>query len=73
MEGLYEKFHVERTDGQSAAGKKHDGCSYFVLDLTHDRHTIPAIAAYAASCATQNGLLAAELMDIVKDKLGLMR
>lgn len=32
--GLYSKFKVERTDGSSAPGEKHDACEYFVLDLT---------------------------------------
>lgn len=73
MKGLYEKFHVERTDGESALGKKHDDCDYFILDLTHDKHAIPAIAAYAASCTTENALLAGDLMFIVMDKLGLAR
>ena len=36
--GLYEKFAVERTDGKSKIGEKHEGCEYFVLDLTHDPH-----------------------------------
>ena len=44
--GLLGKFHVERTDGRSAKGEKHDGCDYFVLDLTHDPLAFPAIAAY---------------------------
>ena len=48
--GLYGKFRIERTDGRSAKGEKHDGCEYFVLDLTHDPHAIPALEAYKASC-----------------------
>ena len=47
--GLYAKFVIERTDGRSAPGEKHDGCEYFVLDLTHDPHAIPAIKAYEQS------------------------
>lgn len=46
--GLYGKFKVERTDGQSEPGEKHDGCRYFVLDMTHDPGSIPALRAYAA-------------------------
>lgn len=49
--GLYAKFKVERTDGSSAAGMKHDGCDYFVLDLVHDRHAVPALRAYADAAA----------------------
>lgn len=48
--GVYEKFTVTRTDGKSEPGEKHDGCRYFVLDLDHDPHAVPAIAAYAYSC-----------------------
>lgn len=59
--GLYEKFKVERTDGSSAPGGKHDGCAYFVLDLTHDRHATPAIEAYAASCEADYPFLARDL------------
>lgn len=47
--GLYAKFTVERTDGSSAPGAKHHDCRYFVLDLNHDSHAIPAILAYARS------------------------
>lgn len=47
--GLYQKFIVTRTDGSSEEGGKHEGCKYFVLDLTHDPHAIPAIKAYAGS------------------------
>lgn len=59
--GLYEKFYVERTDGGHKPGEKHEGCNYFVLDLTHDPHAIPALRAYAESCAAEYPLLAADL------------
>jgi hypothetical protein len=48
--GLFHKFNIERTDGKSAPGQKHDGCDYFVLDLTHDPFAIPALTAYAGAC-----------------------
>ena len=49
--GLYNKFSVVmRADGKSAYGKKHYGCDYFVLDLTHDRFAVRALMAYAGSC-----------------------
>jgi hypothetical protein len=48
--GIYCKFNVTRCDGRSDPGEKHDGCDYFVLDLVHDKHAIPAIEAYAKSC-----------------------
>lgn len=59
--GLYRKFDVRRTDGSDAPGQKHDGCAYFVLDLTHDEHAVAAIRAYARSCATEFPMLAADL------------
>lgn len=59
--GLYGKYHVERTDGQSASGAKHDGCQYFVLDVTHDPHALEALKAYADSCEKQYPSLAQDL------------
>lgn len=60
--GLHNKFRVERVDGKSAPGEKHDGCEYFVLDLTHDPHAAPALRAYAASCREDYPILAVDLM-----------
>lgn len=48
--GLYRKFNVSRTDGSSEPGEQHDGCEYFVLDMTHDPLAKPAILAYADAC-----------------------
>jgi len=59
--GLYEKYRIERTDGTSAPGQKHHGCEYFVLDLEHDPHALPALRAYAMSCARHFPTLAADL------------
>jgi hypothetical protein len=59
--GLYNKFHVERMDGQSVPGEKHDGCEYFVLDITHDPHAKAALLAYAESCKTDCPLLSHDL------------
>lgn len=59
--GLIHKFTVTRNDGQSAPGQKHDGCDYFVLDLTHDPHAAAAIKAYAASCRKDYPKLAEDL------------
>ena len=59
--GLYEKFIVSRKDGKSLPGEKHAGCSYFVLDLTHDRFAWAALDAYAKACATEYPLLAEDL------------
>lgn len=60
-QGLYEKFKVERTDGSSAPGCKHETCQYFVLDLTHDVHAKAAIWAYSESCKAQYPELARDL------------
>ncbi len=59
--GLYHKFRIYRVDGTDRNGGKHDGCNYFVLDLTHDPHTLPALKAYAEACRTEYPLLAADL------------
>ena len=62
--GLYHKFDVRRADGTDAPGGKHDGCSYFVLDLTHDPHAIPALRAYAKACRAEYPLLAIDLTSL---------
>ena len=59
--GLYNKFHVQRIDGRDDIGEKHYGCDYFVLDITHDRHAIAALFAYADSCETEYPLLAKDV------------
>lgn len=59
--GLYNKFHVERTDGKSEPGQKHHGCEYFLLDLDHDKYAVPALRAYAEHCQAEYPLLAADL------------
>jgi hypothetical protein len=60
--GLYPegKFVVVRRDGLSARGRKHDGCDYFVLDLTHDPHALPALRAYAESARADGYVLLAD-------------
>jgi len=70
--GLYEKFTVTRNDGRSAAGEKHNGCQYFVLDLDHDPHALPALAAYAQSCAADYPELAADLRAKVRKAAGII-
>ena len=59
--GLYEKFRVRRLDGSDRLGGKHDGCWYFVLDVTHDPHARAALLAYAESCRADYPLLADDL------------
>lgn len=58
---LHMKFRVERTDGSSAPGEKHDGCHYFVLDLSHDPHAIVALEAYRDACHVNRPRLGADL------------
>lgn len=66
--GLYEKFTVSRNDGRdSQDGGKHYGCEYFVLDLDHDPHAVPALIAYAKSCNKTHPMLAADLRKKVKE------
>ncbi len=59
--GLFGKFIVKRMDGTDAPGAKHDGCWYFVLDLTHDKFAIPALERYADACGVEYPLLARDL------------
>lgn len=59
--GWYDKFYVRRRDGSNDQGGKHDGCEYFVLDLTHDPCAIPALKAYVEACKTTRPKLAADL------------
>ncbi len=61
-QGLINKFKkVERADGSSAPGGRHDGCEYFVLDIDHDPHARKALLAYADSCGGEYPELAADL------------
>lgn len=64
--GLYDKFIVRRKDSSDAFGGKHENCDYFVLDLSHDPHAIPALKAYADSCRSEYPLLADDLDQIVE-------
>lgn len=64
--GLYEKFTVIRNDGKSSKGEKHEKCYYFVLDLDHDRHSIPALRAYAESCKNDYPELSRDLLIAAK-------
>lgn len=60
--GLYHKFNIERTDGKSRPGEKHDGCDYFVLDLDHDEFAYVALQAYANACKKKYPLLYEDLI-----------
>lgn len=66
--GLYEKFKITRTDGKDAPGGKHEGDKYFVLNLTTDKHAIPALATYADACNDEYPALAADLRAMIAEK-----
>jgi len=67
MKRLDDRYNVTRADGRSAPGEKHDGCAYFVLDLTHDRYTVPAVRAYADAVRLEHPGLAADLDALIVD------
>jgi hypothetical protein len=56
--GLYHKYDVVRADGRQHL---HEGCDYFVLDLTHDEFARGAIKAYADACEEKFPALAQDL------------
>lgn len=64
--GIYRKYRVERTDGSSAPGGKHEQCAYFVLDLEHDEFAVPALKAYARACRKGFPDLAADILRIIE-------
>lgn len=59
--GLYQKYVVKRTDGSHRKGKKHEGCTYFVLDTIHDKFATAALLAYADACAEEFPVLAKDI------------
>lgn len=65
-QGLIDKFKVERLT-PSRRNIEHDGCFYFVLDLTHDAAAGPALMAYADQIEDQYPKLAGELRQKVKE------
>ena len=60
-QGLYRKFDVRRVDGSDAPGGKHDGCDYFVLDMTHDPFAPAAAYAYTAAAEAFHPDLATDM------------
>lgn len=64
--GMYKKFRVERVDGSSKPGGKHEGCFYFVLDTKHDPHALPALVAYAKACSATHPKLADDIFALVE-------
>lgn len=64
-EGLIGKFKVERLT-PSSRGINHNGCQYFVLDITHDPFTRAAVLAYADECGEEYPHLAVDLRKAVE-------
>lgn len=58
---IYRKFNVTRTDGGDKPGEKHDGCFYWVLDVTDDPYARPALLAYAEACRETHPSLADDI------------
>lgn len=59
--GLYDKYNVERADGSSGPGGKHEHCDYFILDLVHDKLAVTALTAYAKGAEHEFPQLADDL------------
>jgi hypothetical protein len=57
------KYKVERVDGSTASGGKHEHCFYFVLDLEHDKFAYAALHTYADMCEKEYPLLARDLRE----------
>lgn len=62
-EGLKRKYLVERADGSSGPGGKHENCEYYVLDLKHDKYAKTALEAYVQACEDEFPDLARDLRD----------
>jgi hypothetical protein len=65
---VFEKYQVTRTDGSDGPGGKHEGDSYFVLDITTDPYALPALRAYAVACAKTHPELANDLLRLVIER-----
>jgi hypothetical protein len=57
-QGLYRKYDVTRLNDPTG---KHKDCTYYILDLDHDPHSVAALLAYAKSCEAQYPTLAFDL------------
>lgn len=65
-EGIHHKFNVERTDGSSAPGGKHENCFHWVLDTVHDPFSAPAIQGWAEAAGKEGYYtLAGELFKLL--------
>lgn len=66
--GLFGKFYISRQDGSSMPGGKHDGCDYFVLDVTHDPLAIAPLRKYAEDARREGYVLLADDLDAMIDR-----
>jgi hypothetical protein len=64
--GLYQKYHVERVDGSSGPGGKHEHCPIYVLDIVHDKFAFQALAVYAEACESEYPMLAADIRKLLE-------
>ena len=65
LKGLYNKFTVTRNDNS----EKHANCSYFVIDLEHDKFAIPALQAYKEACSSDYPKLSSDLDSLINQLL----
>ena len=63
--GIYEKYVVQRTDGATESGRKHEHCHHFVLDVAHDPLAVPCMSLYADICETSYPQLARDLRKLI--------
>ncbi len=61
--GLYDKYHVERLNDPLG---KHKDCSYFVLNLVHDKYAADALEAYALACRHEFDSLSRDLIPLAE-------
>lgn len=62
--GLFRKYEVRKTDGSAVD----PNAAYFVMRLDTDPHARRAAGAYADSIAEENPELAADLLEILRNK-----
>ena len=67
--GLHEKYIVQRTDGSTADGRKHEHCRHFVLDVDHDPLAGPCLNLYADLCESAYPQLARDLRKLTGGSL----
>lgn len=48
-QGLVHKYHITRVD----QSEQHPDCEYFVMDLTHDPYSVPAMVIYALAAGVE--------------------